>query len=532
MLLAENLLQHGNFTLERYALPESDYRLQSTGGHRYYYFPVGTSILSVPFVAAMHLRGISAVRPDGTYDIKGELNLDSKLASLLMAGFATIAYFTARLLLPVGWSIAITLVSAFGTQVFSTTSRSMWSDTWGIVLVGLAAFLLLRSAARSTRMNLTLLATLEAWAYFVRPTNALVVAGTVFYAVLFYREEFWRFVLALTGWLALFFTYSWLHFRRLVPDYYAGDRLRVPTTTSGVFGNLISPGRGLLVYVPAVAAIGLILVRYRSSIRFRPLACLAGSIMVAHLLMLSGFEHWWGGHSYGARLTASLVPWIVILAILSVDSMRIGTIDRFLCFVVAALCLCGIGINTVGAFSLEAVKWNVIPDIDREPQRLWSWRRPQFAAPYVEPDGPVLALPAEGLRVGAPEAESYLGLGWAWGNGDSCWTVSRCATVRFLLPKEQAGALNVELRPYLAHPKLPKQLLIVSMNNREIGNVTLRNQDFATYTFAVPADLAETENSLRLCAPDAESPARAEGTADRRLLGVDVRLLRWHPESG
>jgi hypothetical protein len=532
MLLAENLLRHGDFTLERYSLPESDYRLQNIRGHRYYSFPVGTSILSVPFVAAMHLRGISAVRPDGTYDIKGELNLDWKLAWLLMAGFATLVYFIARLLLPVGWSIAITLVSAFGTQVFSTTSRSTWSDTWGIVLVGLAAFLLLRSTAQSKRLNLTLLATLEAWAYIVRPTNALVLAGTAFYVFLMYRQEFLRFLLPLAGWLGLFFTYSWLHFRRLVPDYYAAGRLQLPTTTSAFFGNLISPGRGLLVYVPAVAAIGLILVRYRSSIRFRPLACLAGAVIVAHLLMLSGFEHWWGGHSYGARLTASLVPWIVILAILSVDSMRIGTIDRSLCFVAGVLCLCSIGINAVGAFSLEAVKWNVIPDIDQEPQRLWSWRRPQFAAPFVEPDGPVLALPTEGLRVGSPEAESYLGLGWAWGNGDSCWTVSRCATVRFSRPKEPAAVLSIELRPYLAQPKLSRQRLIVSMNGREIGEVTLSNQDFVTYTFPVPADLAETENSLRLCAPDAESPATAEGAADRRLLGVDVRFLRWRPESG
>src|SRR5882672_1160934 len=130
MLLSENLLHYGDFALDRYDLPESDYQLQRIGEHRYYSFPPGTSVLSVPFVALMHLRGVSAVRPDGAYNLGGELKLDARLAAALMAGFVGLVYFTARLLLPVSWSLAVALVSAFGTQVFSTTSRSMWSDTW------------------------------------------------------------------------------------------------------------------------------------------------------------------------------------------------------------------------------------------------------------------------------------------------------------------------------------------------------------------------------------------------------------------
>ena len=51
--------------------------------------------------------------------------LDAKLAAILMGGFAALSYFTARLLLTVPWSIVVALVSAFGTQVFSTASRSI-----------------------------------------------------------------------------------------------------------------------------------------------------------------------------------------------------------------------------------------------------------------------------------------------------------------------------------------------------------------------------------------------------------------------
>ena len=117
MLLSENIIRHHDFALDRYHLPDNDYRIERVGGKQYYYFPVGTSILSVPYVAAMHLRHLSAVRADGEYDVQGELALDAKLAALVMAAFAVVAYLSGRLVLPVAWSAAVTALSAFGTQV-------------------------------------------------------------------------------------------------------------------------------------------------------------------------------------------------------------------------------------------------------------------------------------------------------------------------------------------------------------------------------------------------------------------------------
>jgi hypothetical protein len=538
MLLSENLLRHGDFTLERYSLPESDYRIQDIGGHRYYAFPVGTSILSVPFVAVMHLRGISAVRRDGTYDLKGELSLDLKLASLLMAGFASLVYFTARLLLPVRWSVAITLVSAFGTQVFSTTSRSMWSDTWGILLVGIAVFLLLRSSSTGERPNFFLLATLEGWAYIVRPTNSLVLAASVLYIAVTFRRYLWQFLLTLAGWLGLFVALSWMTFHKILPDYFAANRLQFPTPWMAFFGNLVSPSRGLLVYVPAVIAIGLMLAKYRRTIRFPALAALAGFIIVAHLFMLAGFVHWWGGFSYGARLTASLIPWFVLLAVLAADAAAHSTngqSDRGAAWpmplLVGGLCAASIAMNAVGAFSAEAQKWNTLPEsIDLTPERLWSWERPQFLAPFIEPGGEFARLSDEGLRLGRLEARKYLGFGWSSDEEEFRWTDGRGdSSVRFSLSEGGAGILELDLRPYLAAGKVTEQRLAVRINRRELATFTLRKPEFAVYSVVVPKDVLVNNNTLRLFHPDAESPAAGGGGTDPRLLGVAVRTIRWRP---
>ncbi len=536
MLLAENLLRHGEFTLDRYDLPDPDYHLQNIGGHRYYYFPPGTSILSIPFVAAMHLRGVSAVRADGAYDRAGELALDTRLAALLMAGFAALTYFTSRLLLPVAWSVAIASVSAFGTQVFSTASRSMWSDTWGIALVGVAIFLLLRSSVLARRPNLPLLATLESLAYLVRPTNSLVLLGTGIYVAVFHRKDLWQFALTLAGWLGLFVVYSWIHFHEIVPDYFRADRLQFVAPWSALLGTLISPSRGLFVCVPAVLAIALVLALYRRTLRFRSLAALGAFVIACHIVVLSGFEHWWGGHCYGARLTTSLVPWLVLLAILAADAFRTdsdwkarGPAQIAVAIVTGLLCVASVAINAVGAFSRQANAWNVFPDsIDRTPDRLWSWQRPQFLAPFVEPRGAFLPLPADGLRLGTPEGDRYRGSGWAEGEGAFRWTDGRGASaLRFSLPEGRPGILEIELHPYLGAGRIPSQRLAISVNDRDVGGFVVSAPDFAIYRVRVPAEVATQTSVLWLRHPDAASPAAIEGAADGRLLGVAVRTVRW-----
>jgi hypothetical protein len=538
MLLAENLLRYHDFDLERYGLPDPDYRLQTVNGHRYYVFPPGSSILSVPFVALMHLRGLSAVRSNGSFDIQAESTLEATLAPLLMSAFAVLAFCTARLLLPVPWSLAVACIATFGTQVFSTMSRSMWSDTWGTLLIGLSSAILLRSAIRSRPPRVALLGTLDAVAYVVRPTSSLVMLGTTAYLLVKRPKDAGRFVLVVAGWLSLLFGYSWFHFHKPLPDYYAASRLQFPDPIAALFGNLVSPSRGLLVYVPAVIGTAGLLLRYRRTVRFRSLTALGAFVMIAHLIMLSGFVHWWGGYSYGARLTASLVPWLVILSVIGLDAARTECATGWRSGDIVSLAMAGllglasIAMNAIGAFSTEAQDWNVIPDdIDRNPSRLWSWRHPQFLAPFQEPEGPFLELPQSGLRVGTSEAGRYLGHGWPSGEGEFRWTEGRGgSTVRFALPTPAPGALEIELRPYLCGRKLSSQRLVVTMNDRELGSLVLQSPELAAHRFVVPADVARPQNIIRLQAPDAASPSAMDGSSDRRRLGVAVRTIRWDAE--
>lgn len=43
-------------------------------------------------------------------------------------------------------------------------------------------------------------------------------------------------------------------------------------------------------------------------------------IVGVHLIMVSGFAPWYGGHCYGPRYSTGIVPWFALLAILAVES--------------------------------------------------------------------------------------------------------------------------------------------------------------------------------------------------------------------
>lgn len=407
MLLSESLLVHQSFALDQYALPRNQpqfrgdhftngsiYQLEIVDGHIYYHFPAGSSVLSTPFVALARLFRTSAVNPDGTYNPLGEAAIEARLAAFLMATLAVLFFLTARLLLPPAWSTVVAIWAALGTQVYSTASRALWSDTWGILLLGIALFMLVAHEVGRRRLNPIWFASLLSWLYFVRPTFAIPIIAISCYLLIFHRSLFIRYALTGSLWLAGFIFYSWTHYQQLVPSYYRAGRLEFAVFWTAFGGNLISPSRGLFVYVPLLFFVAFILIRYQKHLRFRRLVWLSLAVVVVHLLLISGFSHWWGGHSFGPRLGTGLVPWFVLLGILGIDAMlnwraeRANTSSqrnawRWQLAIGGVLLVASLTINTFGATRHATWLWNQRPlDVDEHPERLWDWRHPQFLAGF------------------------------------------------------------------------------------------------------------------------------------------------------
>jgi hypothetical protein len=554
MLLSQSLIEHGSFKLDAYAIPRQQpmnrgyytsngliYQLELANNHIYYHLPPGSSVLSVPYVALLRLFGIKATNPDGSYSPSGEAKIEVSLAGLLMAALAVIFFYTARLMLPPLWSAVLALGATFGTQVWSTASRAMWTDTWGIVLLGLVVLLLLAQETGKRPLNPFLFASLLAWTFFVRPTNAVHIIAVSIYLIIYHRRLFVAYAATGMVWLACFLAYSWHNYHQLLPTYYQSSRLNFSVFWTALAGNLVSPARGLLVYVPVVFFVGYLLARYRRELKYQRLVVLSLVIIAGHLVAVSGFPHWWGGHCFGPRFMTGVVPWLVLPAILGIeallrrrqDSRSQGRKTSWNAQLAAGLALLVVSmfINARGAMSHATWVWNSRPEgIDEHPERLWDWRQPQFLAGWLKPPYPKqFPLAATFIDFSSATSDQYLWYGWSIHEESTRWSDGREAVMIFRLDQLRDTRLRMKLFPFVVAGKLNEQRVQIRLNDQPLETLTLGGEGTAEYEMLLPKTLLVENNVLTFLLPDAASPKTLGINPDRRQLGIAVSWVRLEP---
>ncbi len=419
VLLSEQVLLHQSFELDEYFWPNAPIRFYpgmrpgmhwprqvQPNGHRRaerrgvtegpltYIYPHGTSVLSLPLVAAARVFGLSAIAPDGGHDPVGERRVQRLAASTLMALVCTLFFVTARLVLPVRWSLLVSLSGGLGTQIWSTASRSLQSHTWDIVLLAFVCYALLGALEGRLRFRPILLASLFSWSFFVRPTAVFYIVPLTFFVAATHRRHLLALLATGAVWLGLFLLYSQRTFGEWLPDYYTrGSGLWSKDWATGLSGQLISPSRGLFVFVPLVLFVAYLLVAYRAELRHRSLVAAAAGAVGLHIVVMGTFRNWWGGYCYGPRFSSDLVPLFVLLGCLGTRALldrhaKVGgntgqgrsTLRRRLETAAFAAAL-GIGmlLNGAGAMSRGGEDWNLVPvAIGDQPERCFDWRRSQW----------------------------------------------------------------------------------------------------------------------------------------------------------
>src|SRR4051812_33112429 len=224
MLFSQQLLWNHSFSVDAKMLPglppdkpvqtlkrgiDFRFHLERYGDRFYCWFPPGSTILSMPFVALANAAGISTIDRAGVYDEQAENQIQTVLAPLLMAGLCAIIFLTSRLILNFPWSLIVTLATALGSPIWSIASRAMWIHTWGIFILGIVIWLLVRLDTGRGRPHPVFLATCLSWLYFVRPTFSISILAVAIYLLIYHRSVFLAFAITGAAWLALFIAYSW-----------------------------------------------------------------------------------------------------------------------------------------------------------------------------------------------------------------------------------------------------------------------------------------------------------------------------------
>jgi hypothetical protein len=150
-----------------------------------------------------------------------------------------------------------------------------------------------------------------------------------------------------------------------------------------ILGLLFSPSRGLFIFSPVLA-----FALYGVFLRFRRQGFSGPDIFLAVIILVYLFSFtfggrwmWYGGHAFGPRYSADLVPYFIFFLIpVLVKASTLGRHKKTV-FIILFFCatLAGFAVHYRGAIREATWTWNIKPvNIDDDHRRLWDWGDPQF----------------------------------------------------------------------------------------------------------------------------------------------------------
>jgi hypothetical protein len=338
------------------------------GGRSASLYPVVAPLLASP----LYLPAALWVREAGeTYERMswaGSL-LEKLAASAIAAAAVGWMFLLLRRRLERRGAILLTLVFAFATSTWATSSQALWQHGPAeLFVVGTLWFL----TGDLTRGNLLAAGALAGLMAANRPPDLLLTAAFGIYALLRARRQAAGFMAAAAVPALLAAAYNLIVFRRLGGGYSSidlvGGGFFSHSLLAGAAGLLVSPGRGLLIYSPFFVFLPLCFRRVLAAPDTRVLTlCLTAGVLLQ--LALYAVSDWRAGFSYGCRFLTDLVP--ILIWMLAPVPAALGRPARaaFL-----AGCLLALWAQIVGAFMYTGISDLVLnaPADEKEMRNVWK----------------------------------------------------------------------------------------------------------------------------------------------------------------
>jgi hypothetical protein len=388
-----SMIREKNVDLDEYQRvieKERYYAIEMIGHHLYSVYPIGTSMLAIPFIYVLDRfldRGLSIDLGKvlkNNYEIRGGIEI--WIASVFMAVSSMFIYLIADVSLKnLKYSILTVFIFAFCTSVWSTASRALWQHTSSILLLTVSLYLIILAKEKPNYepLMVRLVGIVLAFSYVVRPTNSLSILLLTIYVFLRHRKHFLSYCLWSMVVLIPFVLFNLHLYHSLLSTYYLPQHQFRAGWHFGeaLAGHLFSPSRGLLVFSPVFlfSIYGIVLKVRNKQMGTLDYALLM--IMFLHWVIISTFPAWWAGHSYGPRYFSDMIPYFIYFLIPAI--MNIFTLKGIRKVSAVFLLFCAIIISFFihfrGATDWDVYAWNSDPiNVDVEPSRVWDWRDIQF----------------------------------------------------------------------------------------------------------------------------------------------------------
>lgn len=327
-------------------------------GHALPWSPVLSGILVTPlyapYVLWANIQGLATTQ--AFYAASFALE---KLSASFFASISVVLmyWFLLRTFGKGNYAVLGSVLFAFGTQQWSTSSQFLWSHGPATLLFLVSQLLFLKGSFVASLLV----------AILVMFTRYPLAAYPVLLAIMVSRKDRCRaglyaliVALALGGLLIKHFA---LYGNLFGPYDNRIETFGIRHFVPNLAGILFSPGRGIIWYTPFVLW---------ALVKPKTLFSRFHAAFVAFMILgISTWNVWWGGASFGDRLLADIGVSVVFLALSAYQ--RISSPFLRGAFWVAAVW--SIVIHGLGAFSLGVDAWNIYPvSIDQKPARVWNIR--------------------------------------------------------------------------------------------------------------------------------------------------------------
>ena len=363
-----SLVREGDFDLDEFEWARGDFKsidpksngAVRAGGRIVSKYPATSPLLATPLFATFLF-----VPWLGFPDNEFLLSQIGKLAATVFAALSVVGVYLAVRWTRPRWAAFVACVYAFCTCTWFV-SQALWQHPACEMALAIALCGLVR--AEKDRRFLAPASFALALALAARHASVAIVGVLGAYALWRHRGDWCRLVIGALPVSVCQLAYNCYHFGSPLTTGYQTEAWSAWQTplAYGLVGHLVGPSRGLLVFSPFLAfvAVGLRAAwpRRRDSTTAR-LALASGLAAGGHLLLLSKWQPWHGGLSYGYRMVVEVCPLLVFVLAFGLDRVWRSKAWRttFVVLVVAAA-----GIQTVGILAFDG-RWEM--DVGASPQQ-------------------------------------------------------------------------------------------------------------------------------------------------------------------
>lgn len=353
---------------------------QCPGGRLYNFYPIAVPMLVAPFAAVLSkalplFAPLARGLPPGPRRslLEGDLSAASMpveliLASMIAALAAVVVYlFVVRRAAP-RTAVLMALIFAFATPAWSTGSRALWMHGFSMLLLPAGLLLILRSRWLAAGAVFAL-------AFYVRPTNAVPLAFAALWSAWSGRQQALRFAAGALPVAAVFTFLSLSTYGTWLAPYFFVQRAATaslaihPRLGEALLGNLLSPARGLFVFSPVFVFSIYGIWRWVRDKETRRTGAWLAAVTLTHYLLISSYEDWFGGHSYGPRYFSDLSSLLTLALVPAWQTLR-----KPARLVFCAALAVSVFVHARGAWCWPCVEWNSHPvPVERSQHRLWDW---------------------------------------------------------------------------------------------------------------------------------------------------------------